>query len=120
MGKEKKMVSVTQVKNNKVKILNDETSGEEIQTKKHLIIMFRSGQIKAIGDEKEVERLVADIRHKDKRHLFINVKDYLTCPEVGVIWLMPCHVEFMIIQDISNIAVPKKGFLVPTGQQKPN
>lgn len=116
MTKEKKsMASITQVKNNKVELM------EPPETNRLMTIFTKSGNVQLIGPVEELIKFKKQIKDKENRHTFLEFPLHLITynPALESVTVLPADVGIIIIADPtkapqrSNIlapvaAIPKK------------
>ncbi len=76
---------------------------------KLITIVFSGGQVKVSGSATEIKELrAAVIKMAADPEQWISVNLYVKSPNVSPIWFRPFLVQFMVVQNISDIAVPSQ------------
>lgn len=85
---------------------------------KVMMIIFNGGKVDVGGPEEEIMKLRAELKMKDKRHVFVEVHDSLTADFIESLDIMPSQIGLIIVQDPTKAPAPKQGLFLPANQTR--
>jgi len=112
----KSMVSITQVKNNKVEIFEPEKI-ETVEKDYVLVIRTSTGPIELVGQKHELMKFLDQLEDPKNRQKFLRCPQHLLtwAPWLEVVAVRPADVGAIVIKDQSKAPQRNQGILAPVG-----